>query len=162
MAVTVSIIAQITTVLLVMGVAWHDARHFKIRNTVVLTLLALYLPVAGLMGFRDWQGDLIAGGVLFAVGFVMWMLRALGGGDAKLMLPLGMHLGFDGLLPFAVLLMAGSFLLYLGIVMSRALGAERGIGGWMAGMKETGRVPYGVLLALASVPVLILKVLMIP
>lgn len=139
------------------GVAWYDARHYKIRNSVVLTLLGLYLVVAGISGFGSWQGDLIAGGLLFSVGFVMWMLRGLGAGDAKLMFPLGMLLGFDGLLPFAVLLMVFSVLLYVGIVISRALGARRGIGGWMAGMKTTGKVPYGVLLAIASVPVLLLK-----
>ncbi|MBR9650351.1 prepilin peptidase [Thalassobius aquimarinus] len=142
-------------------VAWHDARHFKIRNTVVLALLVLYLPVEGVLGFQHLQGDLFAGALLFMVGFIMWMLRALGGGDAKLMLPLGMHLGFDGLMPFAMLLMVMSVLLYLGIVLSRVMGAERGIGGWMAGMKETGKVPYGVLLAIASVPVLILNIFMI-
>ena len=157
MLVVLSILAQLASVPLMVGVAWHDAKHYKIRNSVVLTLLALYLVVAGISGFDSWRGDLIAGAVLFSVGFVMWLLRSLGAGDAKLMFPLGMLLGFDGLLPFAVLLMVFSVLLYLGIVISRVLGARRGIGGWMAEMKTTGKVPYGVLLAIASVPVLLLK-----
>ncbi|MCA0941684.1 A24 family peptidase [Salipiger pacificus] len=153
----ISIIAQLAAVALLGWVAVYDARNFTIRNGTVLALLALYVLAQGVLLFPTLRGDLVAGALLFGIGFVMWLLRGLGAGDAKLMLPLGMMLGMQGMLPFAALLMLLSVLLYLLLVICRAFGAERGLWGWLARMKTEGRVPYGVPLALASAPVIFIQ-----
>ncbi|WP_353474337.1 prepilin peptidase [Salipiger sp. H15] len=150
----ISTLAQLAAVGLLGWVAVHDARHFRIRNATVLAMLGLYVLAQGAMLFPTLPGDLLVGGLLFGVGFVMWLLRALGAGDVKLMLPLGMMLGVQGVLPFAVLLMVLSLVFYLLIVIFWKFRAETGPWGWFARMKAEGRVPYGVLLALAGAPVL--------
>ncbi|ANT63766.1 hypothetical protein AYJ57_25195 (plasmid) [Salipiger sp. CCB-MM3] len=158
---TLSLIAQLAAAALMAGIALRDAKQFRIPNAAVLAMLALYLVAQGALLFPDWTGDLFAGVLLFALGLVMWLLRALGAGDAKLMFPLGLSLGASGLMPFAILLMLVSILLYIAILISRLLKSERGLGGWFSRMKTEGRVPYGVPLALASVPVLIVQALWI-
>ena len=154
-----SLIAQVAAILLVVFVAMSDVRHFKIRNTVVLVLIALYLPAQGFLGFPDIWTDLAAGALLFVMGFVLWMMRGLGAGDVKLMFGLGLHLGWISLLPFAILLCLVSFVLYACIMIAHLLGARRGFGGWLAGLKATGSVPYGLVLAFASVPLMTARVL---
>ncbi|NDW01118.1 prepilin peptidase [Salipiger sp. PrR002] len=149
--------AQWAAIGLLGWVAVYDARHFRIRNAEVLIMLALYVLAQGALLFPTFLGDLLAGGLLFGIGFVMWLLRGLGAGDVKLMLPLGMMLGVSGLLPFAVLLMVLSVLLYLLIVIARACRAERGLWGWFARRKTEGRIPYGVILALSAIPVIYIQ-----
>lgn len=138
-------------------IAIHDARNFRVANTSVLVVLGLYVAAQGVLGFPGLLQDLAAGAVLFGMGFAMWLLRTLGAGDAKLMFPLGLHLGMDGLPVFAVLLMVSSVLFYLVLSLCHMAGATRGLAGWFAGLKSGGRLPYAVLLALSAVPVLLLK-----
>lgn len=149
--------AQFAAIGLLGWVAVYDARNFRIRNSAVLIMFGLYLLAQGPLLFPAFRGDLLAGGILFGIGFVMWVLRALGAGDAKLMLPLGLMLGAPGLLPFSVLLMTLSLVFYLLIVLSTAFGAEKSIWGWFARRKTEGRVPYGVLLAFAAIPVIFIQ-----
>lgn len=152
--VTLSLMAQAAVIALLLGIAWYDVRRFKILNWAVIALLLLYLPAQGALGFPHWQTDLLAGAILFAMGFVMWLLRGLGAGDAKLMFPLGLNLGQVALVPFALLLLLVSVLLYAVILAADLLKAQRGLAGWLAGLRRGGRVPYGLVLTLASVPVL--------
>lgn len=158
MLIYFSFVAQIITIGLMGFIAVYDAKHLKIRNAAVLLLLLLYLPAQGFLGFPTWSDDLLAGGLLFVLGFVMWLARALGAGDAKLMLPLGMHMGYLGLAPFAVILTVFSVLFYLAITLAALKSPSSGVLGWLAGMKTKGRMPYAIPLCVASVPVLLLRV----
>ena len=158
----ISIAAQVAAIALLAWVAWYDVRHYTIRNKVVITFLGLYLIAQGVLLFPHWIGDLVAGAVLFGVGFVMWLLRGLGAGDAKLMFPLGLHLGYTGLLPFSLLLLIVSTVLYVAIVIAARVAPAGRTGRWLAEMKSGGRVPYGLVLALSAVPVLILRLLWAP
>lgn len=151
--------AQGLNIILLIWIAAHDGRHFRIRNASVLMCLGLYGVVQVATGFPDPVGDLIAGGLLFVVGFVIWLLRGLGAGDVKLMLPLGLHLGYFGLAPFAVFLTAVSLLMFLAIQGFSRLVPNSRVGGWFLDMRQKGRVPYGIVLVLASLPVLVVKLL---
>ncbi|MBJ3763661.1 prepilin peptidase [Maribius pontilimi] len=152
-----ALLAQLASIVLLVWIAWRDIRTFTISNQLVLAFLLLYLPAQGFLGFPTLWQDLMAGGLLFVIGFMMWMLGVLGAGDSKLMLPLGLHLGYMGLAPFVVFLMVFSILFYLIITVSAFAGAERGAFGWLAELKRSGRVPYGLPLAVAAVPVMALR-----
>ena len=158
-AILISVLAQSAAVLLLVWIAIYDIRNYAIRNQIVLAFLALYVVAQGALLFPHWTSDLLAGAVLFGIGFVMWLIRGLGAGDAKLMFPLGLHLGYMGLLPFSILLLVASVCLFAAITLAAALGATRGTGGWLAGMKSGGRVPYGLVLATSAIPVMVLRIL---
>lgn len=156
-----SLIGQSLTVGFLIVIAVYDARHLRIPNPWVLAMLVLYLLSQGPLGFPFWKSDLLIGAVLFGLGFVMWMLRSLGAGDAKLMLPLGMHLGLAGATFFAVALLMISVLFFLAIQIAGRTNSRSALGQWLATMKSSGKVPYGVPLAIAAVPVLVAKLIVI-
>ena len=156
-----SLTGQGLTAGFLVAIAVYDARHFRIPNSWVLVMLALYLFSQGPLGFPFWKTDLMFGGLLFLLGFVMWMLRSLGAGDAKLMLPLGMHLGLAGAVFFAILLMVVSGLFFVSIQVAGKTSPQGPFGQSRVKMKTSGKVPYGVLLAVSAVPVLIAKMVVI-
>ncbi len=66
--------------------AWSDLLRLRIPNPVVLAIAALYpLYVLSAPQPVDWPGALIVAGVVLAVGFALFALRIIGGGDAKLL-----------------------------------------------------------------------------
>ncbi len=121
-------------------------------------MLLLYLPSQGLMGFPTWPHDVFAGVLLFGLGFAMWGLRMMGAGDAKLMLPLGMHIGYVGLASFAAILTAFSILFFAAIQIAPRFKRETGLLGWLSKLKTEGRVPYAIPLCIASVPAMLMRV----
>ena len=133
----------------------QDIRYHRIRNRAVLTLLLFYLPQQGGFGFPHFTSDLLAGGTLFGVGFLLWLVRALGAGDAKLMLALGLLLGIDGLQIFAVFLFSVTLLFVITSRLSTNFQSENPIFRWLSSCRNQGITPYGPLLAAASIPVLI-------
>ncbi|MDA7427620.1 A24 family peptidase [Primorskyibacter aestuariivivens] len=140
---------------LLLFIAWQDSRHLKIRNQAVLGMLGLYALLALSEGGRWFWTDLLAGAVLFLVGFVMWMMRGMGAGDVKLMLPLGMFVGLQGLGAFSLLLLAVSVVLFGTIKLAQWRQLEVGLGGRIAEMGRSGKVPYAVVLSAAAVPVIL-------
>lgn len=146
--------------------AWTDFMTWKIPNRTVLILLALYVPFAflGLQagapldGLISLPGALAAAGLLFALGFALWMFKLFGAGDAKLMAPVGLFVGWDFLLPYAI------GLIVFAVVMLLAMKAPLpyGLGGTVPGMRlnairATGKVPYGVVMVAALLAVLWMK-----
>lgn len=148
----------VSSLLLVIALIWliwiasEDFMTFRIPNRHVLGLFLLSLMVAAAQGPAAALPDLAAGALLFGLGFVMWLLRLMGAGDAKLYLPLGILIGWDGLAPFVIFLLLASLLFLALLWWARRFSA----GGWGATrrLKEiaAGRaVPYAVPMALAAV-----------
>lgn len=142
---------------MIVWAALHDAKNFRVSNATVLILVGLYVMAQGVLGFPTWSDDLAGGALLFGLGFLMWLMRILGAGDAKLMLPVGAFLGLQALGPFAFLLIIFSFVMYAAILLSHVFKASGGFFGWLATMRTEGKVPYAVPLAMSAVPVLVLK-----
>ena len=76
---------------LVVAASWTDLRARRIPNALVLTAVAIALPVQCWLhgwgeGFHAWWSGLLTGG-----GFLlpMYLLRAMGAGDVKLMAAVG-------------------------------------------------------------------------
>lgn len=122
----INIITAIS-VLLFLYAAWSDFRSWKIPNAAILALVTLYSlrVLAGLLMTQDVGaalfsstgigGDVAAGLLLFALGVGLWTFRLFGAGDAKLFLPIGLFIGWHGLLPFAVFLLIGGILALLAL-----------------------------------------------
>ena len=89
-----------------------DVRTRRIPNHLVLAGLLLGLVNAGLQGI--WFDSLCGGGLALALGFVPFALRALGAGDVKATIVVGLFVGPIGVLQ-VVLLTALSSGIYAGI-----------------------------------------------
>jgi prepilin peptidase CpaA len=88
---------------LVATAAVEDIRRYRIPNAIVLPLLALYpLYVLVAAGSVDWAGGLLTALPVFAAGVVLFALRAMGGGDVKLLAACALWAGPDLIFPFLV------------------------------------------------------------
>ena len=96
--------------------------------------------------------------VLFTIGFVLWMLKMLGAGDVKLMLPVGLFTGWEYLLPFSL----GLILFAVIAIFIMKLPLPAGLGNTIVGMRldeirRSGKVPYGVVMVTALLGTLYIK-----
>lgn len=146
--------------LLVIG--WRDFVTLKISNKIVLVLLGLYLAYAAVRFFSGQADvpalidDLIAGAVLFGLTFVFWLLGKIGAGDVKLYLPVGLFVGLNGLLPYAVFLAVTSIAILVVIKAGgRIAKGQTLIGQRLIELRKSGRVPYGVPMGLSAIGVMI-------
>ncbi|SCB60684.1 prepilin peptidase CpaA [Rhizobium aethiopicum] len=158
-------------VLLFIYAAWTDFRTWKIPNTLVLALVTLYAlrAAAVMLGSEDVGaalfassgigGDIGAGLLMFMLGVGLWALRLFGAGDAKLFLPIGLFIGWHGMLPFAVLL------LVLGIVTLLVLRlpvplpvAHLAFFMRIEEIRASRKIPYGVIMVFAALLTLALPI----
>ncbi|AFL51554.1 prepilin peptidase CpaA [Sinorhizobium fredii] len=163
-------IAIVASVLLLLYAAWSDFRHWKIPNAIVLALIAVYAVGASmtllttedvgavLFSSDGIGGDIAAGLLLFALGFGLWSFRLFGAGDAKLFLPIGFFVGWHGMLPFAVFLLIGGIaaLLILKVPMPLQL-AHLSVVMRLEEIRTTRKIPYGVIMVAAALPVMALR-----
>jgi prepilin peptidase CpaA len=137
-------------------IAWHDFQTFRIRNNDVLILCAMVLGVMVLRGFAGAVADLMAGLLLFGLGFVLWMLRLMGAGDVKLYLPLGVLVGWALLPIYVVFLLVGSLGLMIAVLMARRFPSRRGvIRARLSEIASTKSVPYAVPMVFAAIMTLL-------
>ena len=101
-----------------------DFRRYIIPNHATLAVLVLY-PVYVLSAPESvsWQFALVMGLVFFVVGFVMYLGRALGAGDAKLLPVVILWVSPKGFVLFLVVMLGASFVL-AGIVGIRTALAQ--------------------------------------
>lgn len=138
-------------------IAWRDFWTLRISNRDVAVLLVLAALTRAALGFPGGWADLAAGLILFGLGIVFWLLRMMGAGDAKLYLPLGVLIGWQGLLPFALLLLPVS----VGVLGLMALGrrmlppASR-LRQRLQAIAARRAIPYGVPMVIAAIIVLII------
>lgn len=162
----------IAALTLVVMAALQDIRERLIANRLVALLLGLGVlrHVVIAEGFADWLA--IAGSafalaaVVFLVGFVIWRLGSLGGGDVKLLVAAAFFVGPDGaLLLFAATAIAGGALAlaYLLVPKVLPLFVARFAGPAALGTDDRRKsLPYGVAIAtgfacavVPSLPILI-------
>ncbi|MCB2401393.1 A24 family peptidase [Rhizobium ruizarguesonis] len=166
------IVINSLSVLLFLYAAWTDFRTWKIPNTIVLALVALYAlrAVAVMLGSEDVGaalfassgigGDVGAGLLMFTLGVMLWAFRLFGAGDAKLFLPIGLFVGWQGMLPFSLLL------LVLGIVTLLVLRlpvplrvAHLAFFMRIEEIRASRKIPYGVVMVFAVLLTLALPII---
>jgi prepilin peptidase CpaA len=145
--------------------AWQDFRSWKIRNGTILALLATYACLVlvrwatpGSFAGDMLLGELAAGLLLFGLGFALWASGLFGAGDAKLLLPVGLFVGFAYLTPFALALMIAGVAVLLALrfpipvtylvwpVVAR-----------LDEIRRVGKVPYGVVITAAALVAMSLR-----
>jgi prepilin peptidase CpaA len=89
---------------LMLGAALSDVRSLTIPNRISVAIALLYPAFVLSSGLPiDWLGAMMTGGALLVVGFVLFALGGLGGGDAKLLAACGLWAGPDLVLPYLFL-----------------------------------------------------------
>ncbi|MFD1196042.1 prepilin peptidase [Seohaeicola saemankumensis] len=132
--------------------AWQDFLTFRIRNRDVLIFSGMVLALLALRGFEGALPDVMAGLLLFGLGFVMWLLGAMGAGDVKLYLPLGVFVGWSMLPIYVVFLLLGSVLLLMSILAARRFPSEKGLlRARLTKIARTKGVPYAVPMAFGAI-----------
>ncbi|OAP37674.1 pilus assembly protein CpaA [Sinorhizobium glycinis] len=160
----------VSTVLLLLYAAWSDFRLWKIPNAIVLALTAVYALQAALklltaedvgaalFSSSGIAGDVGAGLLLFALGFGLWSFKLFGAGDSKLFLPIGLFIGWHGMLPFAIFLLIGGIaaLLILKLPMPLQL-AHFSVVVRLEEIRTTRKIPYGVIMVAAALGTMALR-----
>ncbi|MBX5104535.1 pilus assembly protein CpaA [Rhizobium lentis] len=149
-------------VFLFLYAAWTDFRTWKIPNSLVLALVTLYAvrAVAELLGSEDVGaalfassgigGDVAAGLLMFMLGVMLWAFRLFGAGDAKLFLPIGLFVGWHGMLPFAVSLLVLGILTLLALRLPVPLRvAHLAFFMRIEEIRASRKIPYGVIMVFA-------------
>lgn len=133
-----------------LAVIYFDATRFIIPNWLVGNLLALY-PIAFFMSPAtiDWQMDLAAMLLTFAIGYVIFALRLMGGGDVKLIIVLALWVGWEKLAMFGF-----NFAVLGGILSIIILLARKAVPYTVSNkeklprvLKDKQPVPYGLAIA---------------
>jgi prepilin peptidase CpaA len=149
---------------LLLWAAVSDYRRYIIPNQVSLGALALF-PVYVMSAPEPvaWVFALVMAAVFFVVGFAMYLLRAMGAGDAKLLPVVMLWVGPKDFSAFMIVLLGGSLVL-AGVIgvrtaldQMRASEREAATGGTAVAVSALAR--FGRLLAeLRHVPFLKIQV----
>jgi prepilin peptidase CpaA len=87
--------ADIAIIIFVSAAAWWDATAQRIPNTLTVTGLAAALVLRALVGVDALMHGVMGAGIALLVSLVLYALRAIGGGDVKLLAGVGGFLGLD-------------------------------------------------------------------
>lgn len=147
-------------------IAWRDFLTFRICNRDVLIFSGM---VAVLIVLRGLEGnasvvlpDLLAGVMLFGLGFLMWLCRVMGAGDVKLYLPLGVLVGWMLLPVYVVFLLFASVMMLLAIWIGRRFPSDRNrFRSRLTEIAATKGVPYAVPMAIGAILTLLPQALKI-
>ncbi len=138
-------------VLLALAAGW-DIASFTIPNFLQLALIASFAVfiVATGMAPATIGGHLLAGFLGLVVGFTLFALGYIGGGDAKLFACVVLWLGFANLVDYAVVasIMGGALTLAILGLRQMPLPAVLTRQNWILRLHDAkGGIPYGVALA---------------
>ncbi len=137
---------------LLAAAALWDLASFTIPNRLCAAL-ALLFAVFALAAGLDWSTlgwHLAAGFAGLALGFGLFALGWIGGGDAKLFAAVALWLGFADLLPYAAVaaLFGGLLTIVLLLLRQVPLPALLSGQGWLLRLHDArSGIPYGVALA---------------
>jgi prepilin peptidase CpaA len=140
--------------------ALSDVTTMTIPNWVSLALIGLFFPAALLahMPMGEVAMNVGVGVGALVVGMVMFALRWVGGGDAKMMAAAALWLGVQGLAPFLMWVGIAGGLFAVALLQARNFGQPYAARAprWVGRLLEPkGDIPYGVAIcagALAAFP----------
>jgi prepilin peptidase CpaA len=132
-----------------------DLLTMTIPNRIPAALAFGYLVSAAALGLPPQAVlfDLSCGLAILALTFVMFSLRWIGGGDAKLAAATALWMGWSSVLDYGVAAAICGGLLTLGLLAARerTLPAMLARHAWIARLHDRGTgVPYGIALAAAG------------
>ena len=75
-----------------------DLKTFRIPNALSFAVIALFtVKAAALPEIAVWPGHILAGALMLGLGFLVFALGVIGGGDAKLMSAVALWFGVEAL-----------------------------------------------------------------
>ena len=70
---------------LLLSVAYFDLRYMRIPNVLSVLAVALFVLTMPLLGWHEFAARLVAATIVFGIGFAVFALRMVGGGDVKIL-----------------------------------------------------------------------------
>lgn len=140
-------LALLLPILLIAAVS--DLRHLRISNNLSLIALGLFALCAPFLAFDEVLLRFLIAGVVFGIGFLMFALRIVAGGDVKLLSVLMLFIPSDSLLLFGYVFSA-SMLLGITIIICLRKKSPRLLGHW-ASVQQANALPMGISIAMAGV-----------
>ena len=132
-------------------IAWHDFKTLTITNRSVLFMLLIAVVVSVTRQPMAPITDASIGLLFFVCGFLFWLIGAMGAGDAKLYLPLGIALGPIAVMPYLLALCLFSLIFLVAVKWAARHQPTNPV---LARLSQLGRekgLPYAVPMALAFV-----------
>ena len=157
MASEVFVIVVLPT-LLAVAAGW-DLASFTIPNLLQIALVSAFVMFVFVAGLTPAMigGHILAGVLALAVGFALFALGYVGGGDAKLFGSVVLWLGFSDLLNYALVASVMGGLLSVALLSVRGLPLPSALASqsWILRLHDRrSGIPYGVALALGMYLVL--------
>ena len=150
--IVINQIAAAAFLVLVLTAAINDLRTYRIPNALTLAIVFIY-PIFALTSPSefDWLAVLLIAVAVFAVGFVLFAFRQIGGGDVKLLVGCALWAGPAFIFDFLVVtaLAGGALSLFLISPLGRGLAVAadaRGLSRFRDFL-TADVVPYGVAIA---------------
>ncbi len=130
-----------------MGAA-SDLRELRIPNLLSIAAVVLFIGCAPFVAFDEILLRLLSVAAVFAVGFMLFALRILGGGDVKLLSALMLFIPTSSLMAFGYVFSAS---MLVGIVLIAALRKRpvRMAEDW-ASVQQPNTLPMGISIAFAG------------
>ncbi|HEY0105435.1 MAG TPA: prepilin peptidase [Rhizomicrobium sp.] len=144
--------------LLALAAGW-DIASYTIPNFLQLALIAAFVAFVLAIGMAPGTigGHLLAGFVGLVVGFTLFALGYIGGGDAKLFACVVLWFGFRNLLDYTLVAAALGGALSLFLIAARRMPLPAALvgQGWIARLHDSkSGIPYGVALAAGAFVIL--------
>lgn len=137
--------------------AFSDVRTYTIPNWITVAALALYpAHVLASPAKVDWVGGITVAAIVLAAGFVLFALRWMGAGDAKLLTAAAIWAGPELIAQFLVVVAPVGGVLSIIVLIRRAKfmqveTAEGGSADQQSASLMRARVPYGVAVAAGAI-----------
>ncbi len=134
---------------LLLFAAVNDFRRFIIPNWISLSVLGLGILYGVLTSGFPWLWNIFAATLVFAISFCLFMMGALGGGDAKLLTAVSFWGGIELLGSFAlVTAVFGGILSLMYLLVAWWKKRKQGA---VEGSIFFCRIPYGVAIAIGGI-----------
>ena len=134
-----------------LAVLWFDVSKYIIPNWLVGSLLLLY-PVAVWMSpvAIDWQMALVGMLIVFVIGYAVFAMKWMGGGDVELITAYALWVGLSNLAEFIFIfgVIGGVFSVALWVLRKGLLHTNRSGKPLPRILREGEPVPYGVAIVL--------------
>lgn len=133
---------------LLVAAIYFDLRYLRIPNLISIALVGVFAAYAFVAAPDDLLTRLLVAAVVFALGFLAFAARLVGGGDVKLLPALLLFIPADGLILFANLFSAA---LLIGVAIVVALRRSRlaGASGWKS-LSQPRAFPMGLSIGFAG------------
>lgn len=138
---------------LVLIAAYFDGRYMIIPNWISVALVLAFVVMALLKGFTfdEWLWHVGMSVLVFAVTFLLFLMRAMGGGDVKLLAATSLWFGLTGLLPFIFYVSSLGALLAIGKMIWIAIDSKRKAQKLDRTTLTKAEVPYGIAIAFGTI-----------